>query len=95
MWMFWFVHISDARDNKHLQTPLHMSCFYYVNLDVVRYLIEKAHCDISTYLLAKFVRLSHCRMQILISSSNPQMSETRTIKLHYTSAVVPVGVLST
>ena len=43
---------SDTRDRWN-QTPLHvnLNCFCYVDLDVVRYLVEKAHCDVSEYLL--------------------------------------------
>ena len=46
---------SDERDVDN-QTPLHMSCCgsgfpFRVNLDVVRYLVERAHCDVSELLL--------------------------------------------
>ena len=41
---------SDAR-NKSNQTPLHMSCGVGINFDTVRYLVERAHCDVSELLL--------------------------------------------
>ena len=46
---------SDVR-GKNNQTPLHMSCggggpLWKVNLDVVLYLVERAHCDVSELLL--------------------------------------------
>ena len=43
---------SDARDRWN-RTPLYVNvnCFCYVDLDVVQYLVEKAHCDVSEYLL--------------------------------------------
>ena len=45
---------SDVRD-KNNKTPLHLSCgvhfSFSVNLDMVRYMVEGAHCDISEFLL--------------------------------------------
>ena len=44
---------SDVRD-KYNQTPLHKTChggfWERVNLDLVQYLVERAHCDVSEYL---------------------------------------------
>ena len=46
---------SDVRDENN-QTPLHKSCGggglpWSYNLDMVRYLVERAHCDASELLL--------------------------------------------
>ena len=46
---------SDVRDENN-QTPLHKSCSggglpWRVNFDTVRYLVERAHCDVSELLL--------------------------------------------
>ena len=54
---------SDVRD-KYNQTPLHMCCGglslpWSVNLDMVRYFVERAHCDVSELLLQyKFFNLN-------------------------------------
>ena len=45
---------SDVRDMNN-QTPLHYSCCdgggfpFSANLDMVRYLVERAHCDVSEF----------------------------------------------
>ena len=46
---------SDVRD-MYNQTPLHKSCggggfLWSGNLDIVRHLVERAHCDVSELLL--------------------------------------------
>ena len=43
---------SDVRDVNN-QTPLHKSCggAFSASLDMVRYLVERAHCDVSEWLL--------------------------------------------
>ena len=46
--------LSDVRAMNN-QTPLHMSCggsvSWSANLDIVWYLVERAHCDVSELLL--------------------------------------------
>ena len=53
---------SDVRD-KYKETPLHYSCSgglsWSANLDMVRYLVERVHCDVSELLPQyKFFNLS-------------------------------------
>ena len=69
LWVGWFRRLcndvywcvlmspSDVRDELN-QTPLHNSCgvgfWGRANLDLVRYLVERAHCDISEYLTCSY-----------------------------------------
>ena len=68
---------SDVRD-VHNQTPLHYSCGggfpFRVNLDTVRYLVERAHCDVSELLQYKFFNLN----SLMYSSKQSNYSTTTT-----------------
>ena len=58
---------SDVRD-KLYQTPLHKSCAgdrLLGRVDLVRYLVEKAHCDISEYFSLKYYNFTVEFMQVI------------------------------